>query len=49
MWTTVEVIVPNPDDGQENRKVVLQRRFSEVLVHVVRTPEKLFEIVVAND
>jgi len=46
---TIKVIVPNPKDGQEYRKVALQWRFSEVAVHVVGTPKKLFEFVVTDD
>src|SRR6266404_8761965 len=47
--STVEVIVPDPDDGQEHRKIILQWRFSEVLVHVVCAAKEFFEIIVAND
>ena len=48
-WITIKVIVPNPKDGQEHRKVALQWCFSEMPVHVVGTLKELFKSVVTDD
>ena len=36
---TIKVIVPNSNQGQQNRQVLLQRRFLEMLVHPLRAAE----------
>jgi lipoate synthase len=38
---TIEVVVPDADGSQDDRKVLLQRSLLEVLVHAVSTLEEL--------
>jgi hypothetical protein len=46
---TVEIVVPDADDSQDNGKVLLQRSLLEVLVHAVSTLEELLEVIIADD
>ena len=43
--STVEVIVPNAEQGENNRSVLFHRSACEVVVHVVCSRQKLLEIV----
>jgi len=45
---TVEVIVPNTDESEDNGQVVLQLGLGKVLVHGVGTVEHLLEVFVTN-
>ena len=46
--SAIEVVVPNADDGEEDRKVTLQGGLLEVLVHTMSTLQERFKVVVAN-
>lgn len=45
---TIEVIVPDPDQCQDDRQVLLQFGAGEVLVHRVRAVQQLLEVVEAD-
>lgn len=44
----VKVIVPDPDEGQDNGQVVLERRLGEMNVHLVCAEQELFKVFVAD-
>ena len=46
---TVEVVVPNANDSQDDRKVLLQRSLPEVLIHAMSTLEELLKVIVSDN
>lgn len=43
--SAVEVVVPDPDQRQDHRQVLLERGLEEVLVHLVSSGEELTEVL----
>ena len=44
----VEVVVPDPEDSQEDWQVLLQRCGTEVLVHAVRAAKQRLKVIVTD-
>ena len=47
--STVEIVVPEADDGQDDREVPLQGSLPEVLVHAVSTLEELLKVIISDN
>lgn len=47
--STVKIVVPDADGGQDNREILLQGSLPEVLVHSVSALEELLKVIISNN
>jgi len=47
--STVKIVVPDADGGQDNREVPLQGGLPEVLVHAMSTLEELLKVIISDN
>jgi len=47
--SAVKIVVPDTEDGQDDREVLLQGSLPEVLIHAVSTLEKLLKVIISDN